>query len=213
MRHDVEDEVVGLGHAIVPNAGEVVDGAVDIFFHDALRSVGIRMLHRQRGRQYRRAHAARYFQRAPGFRTIAYHAREIGNHVLDGVGCLLVPAAHQVGNPHCRARCSNHTSAQRREPPQRLLDIDDRQVAQRQRTNRLLAAAAALFGIEIDGHRAGDSLVAGTRVGHHLHHRARHTRIARPAGVTQYLREQRVAKNISYLTTLWVDRFAVRPLC
>ena len=48
VRHDVEDEVIGLGHAIVPYAGEVVDGAIDVFLHNAFRGVGIRVLHRQR---------------------------------------------------------------------------------------------------------------------------------------------------------------------
>ena len=50
VRHDVEDEVIGLGHAIVPYAGEVVDGTVDVLLHDALRSVCIRVLHSQRSR-------------------------------------------------------------------------------------------------------------------------------------------------------------------
>ena len=43
--HDVEDEVVGDFHAIVTDASEVADSAVDIVLHDAFGGVGIGVLH------------------------------------------------------------------------------------------------------------------------------------------------------------------------
>ena len=123
--HDVEDEVVGDFHAIVTDASEVADSAVDIIFHDAFGGVGVGVLHCQIRAEDSRSHSTGNLQCATRFGTVANHTRYIGNHILDGVGNLLVVAAHEVGDTCCRTCGSHHATAQGRQTSERLFDVNN----------------------------------------------------------------------------------------
>ena len=101
-----------------------------------------------------------------------------------------------MGDAAGRSRGGHHAAAQRREPSEALLDVDDRQVAQHQRADELLLALQPLLGIYPYRQRGGNALVAAARVAHHGHLHARHTRVAGGGGVGENLRVDAVAEKL-----------------
>ena len=95
--HYVNNQVIGLAHAIMTNASEVVDGAVDVIFDNTFRGFGKGVMHRHGCGEYSGSYAAGYLQCTGWFGTVANHAGDIGNHVLDGESHLIVLSTHEIG--------------------------------------------------------------------------------------------------------------------
>ena len=128
MGHNIQHTPVSLIHRISTDADEVADAAVHVFVDDAFHAAHAVSLHGEHGGKYCRADAGGEFQRTTGLRTVANHAREVGNHVLHGVGHLKIVPTHQVGDAATGTRGSHDTTAKGRERTEVLLDVDGGQV-------------------------------------------------------------------------------------
>ena len=152
--HDVENEVVRLRHTIVPDAGEVVYGTVDVFLDNAFGAVGTGVLHRQESTHDSGGDTTGDLEGTARFGSVTNHAGDVGNHVLDGIRYLCVVATHEVGDAYCRARGCHHAAAECGEATERLLDVDDSEIAEGECAERLLFRAVVLLCVEIDGYGA-----------------------------------------------------------
>ena len=198
MCHYSQYDPVGLVHAVAADGREVADALVDILFDDSLDGRYAMAVHRHHGRDHGGRDAARELHGATRLGSVTNHARKVGNHVFHRRRDLPVVAAHQVGNAAARPRGGHHAAAQGRQAAEALLDIDHREVAQHQRTDRLLFGGCGLLGVDHHGKRRRDALVAASRVTHHGDHRPGHAGVARRGGIGQYPREDAVAHNLPF---------------
>ena len=203
--HNVKDEVVGGGHPLQPDVGHVADALLDVLVDDALDGADGFVLHCQHGRKDGGGDTRRHLEGTTGLRTVADHTGDVGDHVLDGKDDLVVVTAEEIGEAAGGASGSRHAAAQRRKPPEALLDVYDGEVAQREGTDQILLALEALLRIYPDRQRGGDALVAAAGIAHHGHFQTRHTGVAGGGGVSQYLGIDAVAEEL--LVRLEEDHF------
>ena len=96
--HDVEDLFVGFVHGVGTDADEVAYALVNVVVDDAFDAAHAVALHGKHGREHCGAHARSEFESARGFCSVADHAGEVGNHVLNGSTDLFVSATHEIGD-------------------------------------------------------------------------------------------------------------------
>ena len=101
--HDVEYESVGFVHAAAADGGEVVNTAVHVVVDDAFGGGDVFVLYGEHGAHDGRSDAGGELECARWFCSVADHAGEVGDHVLDAVGDLLVVAAHEIGDAYAAA--------------------------------------------------------------------------------------------------------------
>ena len=102
---------------------------------------------------------------------------------------------HQIDDATTRTDARHHTTAERTELAKALLDVDGREMRERQRTDELLLGILVLLGIHGDRIRRTDALVARTGVGHHRNHGATHTGVAGQCRLGNDMREDRLAED------------------
>ena len=96
--HDVKDLFVGFVHRVGTDADEVAHALVNIVVDDAFDAADTVALHGEHGGEDCSAHARGELEGARGFCSVADHASEVGNHVLNGCTDLFVSATHKVGD-------------------------------------------------------------------------------------------------------------------
>ena len=96
--HDVEDLFVGFVHGVGTDADEVAHALVNVVVDDAFDTAHAVALHGKHGGEDCSAHTRGEFEGARGFCSVADHAGEVGNHVLNGCTDLFVSATHKVGD-------------------------------------------------------------------------------------------------------------------
>ena len=108
---------------------------------------------------------------------------------------VVVAASHEVGDATAGADARHHASAEGAESAQALLDVDSREVAEREGTDKFFLGILVFLGKDYHGVGGTDALVARTAVAHHGYHGASHTCIARQRSLGYDVREHGVAKD------------------
>ena len=199
--HDVEHEAVGFVHAARADAGEVADALVDVLVDDAFDGGDGAAFHGHDGGEDGGGYAGGDLQGATGFGAVAYHAGEVGYHVLHGVGDLSVVAAHQVGDAATGAGGGNDAAAEGGESSEALFDVDDGQVAEHEGADELFFGLACFFGEDQYGQGGGDALVAAARVAHDGYHGSGHAGVASAGGIGEDVREDAVAHDFVFVAS------------
>ena len=164
VRHDVEDGVVDLVHAVVAEAAEVTDRAVYIAFAEAVGSVDNAVVIGEFGTDEGTVESGAHFECATGFGAIANHAGNGVDHVLDSVAHLLEGATVKVDNAAGDPDAGVDDAAKRAESAYATLDIDGHEMVENEGTDKLLLGAAFGLAIVVDGKGAGYALVAAAAV-------------------------------------------------
>ena len=180
VEHQVEDDAVA--GAVGAQNGEVVQRALHVLLHDAVRALDTDAAGAHGRCLTGGIDAGGDLQRAVCLCAVAHHASDIAHHVLDGAADLVIAAAQQVCNAAGRAGPGDGRAAEVAQASELRLDADGDEVGQGDGTQhgRLIDAQPA--GGCHDGHRCGDALIAAAGVGHHRHRRACHAGVCTGGG-------------------------------
>ena len=96
--HNTEHHIVGGTHGLLAYAGQVAYRAVHIGIDDTFYLGYMLALARQQGRQQGCRYPRAYLERATGLGAVAYHARQVGYHVLHSM--TQVGIAAKIGRAH-----------------------------------------------------------------------------------------------------------------
>lgn len=195
MRHYIEDQPVGLLHAIMADARKIANTPVHVILYETFGCRNEAVLYGQHGGQRGRADAAAKLEGATWLSSVAHHPCEIGNHVLDSVGHLLEIAAHQVGNAAATAGAGHYAAAKGTQPAEALLDVNGGEVAHYESACQLLVGVVVVAGVNDYRQGSCNSLVAASRVAHYRNHCACHAGIAGGAGNAQHVGENALAQD------------------
>ena len=92
--HDIKYQSVCFVHTLRTDAGEVADTAVHIVVDDTFYRSHALVFHGEDSRKNGCRYATGELQGAARLCTVANHTGDVGNHVLYGIGHLLVVTAH-----------------------------------------------------------------------------------------------------------------------
>ncbi len=116
MRHDVDNEVIGLCHGIVSDTCEVMYGSVNVLFDNTFRCFGKGVVYSHSSREDGCGDTACDFKCAGRFCSVADHAGYISDHVFDGERYFVILTSHEVSQSGSGASSGNDSSAKSGEP-------------------------------------------------------------------------------------------------
>lgn len=130
MRHDVEDDIVGLVHTIVAEVAEITDRVVDISLAEAVGSIDNDIVASQFGAYEGTIEACRHFERAAWLSAVADEAGDSVDLILDSEADLLEGSAFEEHDTRHSADRSIDDAAQSRQAANAALDIDRGEMAE-----------------------------------------------------------------------------------
>ena len=110
--HNIKHLLVGFVHGVGTDADEVAHALVNVVVDDAFDAADAVALHGEHGGEDCGAHTRGEFEGARGFCSVADHAGEVGNHVLNGCTDLFVSATHKIGDAAAGTCRCNYATAE-----------------------------------------------------------------------------------------------------
>ena len=162
--HDVEHGVVDLVHAVVAETAKVADGAVHVAFAQAVGGIHHTVVVGQLGTDKGAVEAGAHLEGAAGFGTVAYHAGNGVDHILDGITHLFERAAMEEHDAAGHADAGVDNAAKSTESADAALDVDGHEVVEDQCTGYLLVGAPFGLAVVVDGEGTGNALIAAAAV-------------------------------------------------
>ena len=109
--HNIKHQSVRLVHSLRTNLRQVTDTLVNVLVNDSFHRSNAPVFHRHDGGKDCSRHTGRHLQCSARLGSIAYHSRQISNHVLHSISYLLICASHQPGDATAGTCSCHHATA------------------------------------------------------------------------------------------------------